>query len=85
MLEIAYILLGLTTGALSGLVGIGGGVLIVPALVYLFGLSQHLAQGTTMALLVAPIGVLGAWIYYKHQYVDIRIALFLALGFFVGS
>jgi hypothetical protein len=82
---VLYILLGLTAGILSGLIGIGGGVIIVPALVFLFGLSQHQAQGTTLALLVPPIGILAAWTYYKHGYVDIKIAAFVALGFFVGS
>jgi len=56
-----YILLGLVTGILSGLIDIGGGTIIVPALVLLFGMSQHLAQGTTLALLVPPIGILAAW------------------------
>jgi hypothetical protein len=60
-----YVLLGLVAGALSGLVGIGGGVLIVPALIFLFGLGQHQAQGTTLALLVPPIGLLAAWTYYR--------------------
>jgi hypothetical protein len=58
---ILYVLLGITAGTLSGLIGIGGGVIIVPALVFVFGLSQHAAQGTTLALLVPPIGILGAW------------------------
>ncbi len=80
-----YLLLGLFAGALSGMIGIGGGVIIVPALVFLFGLSQHQAQGTTMALLVPPIGILAAWTYYKHGFVDLRIAAFVAIGFFVGS
>jgi uncharacterized protein len=80
-----YILLGLTAGVLSGLIGIGGGVIIVPALVFVFGLSQHQAQGTTLALLVPPIGFLAAWTYYKQGYVDIRIAALIAVGFLVGS
>ncbi|MHB9143546.1 MAG: TSUP family transporter [Paludibacter sp.] len=80
-----YVLLGLTAGVLSGVIGIGGGVIIVPALVFLFGLSQHQAQGTTLALLVPPIGILAAWTYYKQGYVDIRIAALVAVGFLVGS
>jgi len=59
-----YVLLGLAVGALSGLIGIGGGVFLVPALIFFFGLSQHQAQGTTLALLVPPIGLLAAWTYY---------------------
>jgi uncharacterized protein len=80
-----YVLLGLVAGGLSGLIGIGGGVLIVPALVFLFGLGQHQAQGTTLALLVPPIGLLAAWTYYRHGYVDLRIAALVAIGFFLGG
>ncbi len=82
---IAYLLLGLAAGILSGLVGIGGGILIVPALVFLFGFSQQQAQGTTLALLVPPIGILAAWTYYKHGFVDIKVAAIIAAGFIVGS
>ena len=80
-----YILLGLVAGTLSGMIGIGGGIIIVPALVFLFGLSQHQAQGTTLALLVPPIGILGAWTYFQKGFVDLRIAAFVCLGFFLGS
>jgi hypothetical protein len=80
-----YILLGLVAGTFSGLIGIGGGTIIVPALVFLFGLSQHLAQGTTLALLVPPIGFLAAWTYYKQGYVDLRIAALICVGFFFGG
>jgi len=82
---ILYVLLGLVAGALSGLIGIGGGVIIVPALVFLFGLSQHQAQGTTLALMVPPIGILAAWTYYRQGFVDITIAALICAGFFVGS
>jgi uncharacterized membrane protein YfcA len=80
-----YILLGIVAGTLSGLIGIGGGVIIVPALVLLFGMSQHHAQGTTLALLIPPIGILAAWTYYKAGYVDVKVAALVAVGFFVGS
>jgi hypothetical protein len=80
-----YVLLGLIAGAFSGLIGVGGGVIIVPALVFLFGLSQHSAQGTTLALLVPPIGLLAAWTYYQEGYVDIHIAALICLGFLVGG
>ena len=80
-----YLLLGLVAGIFSGLIGIGGGVIIVPALVILFGLSQHQAQGTTLALLVPPIGFLAAWTYYQQGYVDLKIAAFICLGFFLGG
>jgi hypothetical protein len=82
---ILYILLGLLTGVFGGMFGLGGGVIIIPALVFLFGLSQHQAQGTTLALLVPPIGLLAAWQYYKQGYVDLKIAAFVCLGFFFGG
>lgn len=80
-----YVLLGLVAGVLSGLIGIGGGVIIVPALIFLFGLSQHEAQGTTLALLIPPVGTLAAWTYYKQGYVNLEIAGFMCAGFFVGG
>jgi hypothetical protein len=82
---IGYLVLGLVAGVLSGLVGIGGGVIIVPALVFLFGMSQHTAQGTTVAMLVLPVGALAAWVYYKQGFVDVSVAALLAAGFFLGS
>jgi uncharacterized protein len=80
-----YIILGLSAGILSGVVGIGGGVLIVPALVFLFGFSQQQAQGTTLALLVPPIGIFAAWTYYQKGFVDIKVAAIIAAGFIAGS
>jgi len=85
MNPILFILLGLGAGILSGLIGIGGGTIIVPALVFIFGLSQHTAQGTTLALLVPPIGILAAWTYYKNGHVDLQIAGLICLGFIVGG
>ncbi|PWB80673.1 MAG: permease [Candidatus Methylomirabilota bacterium] len=86
MVEIvAYIFLGLVAGFSSGLIGIGGGIIIIPTLVFAFGLSQHQAQGTTLALLVPPIGLLAAWTYYSKGYVDLRIAGLICIGFFVGG
>ena len=79
------VLLGVSAGALSGLIGIGGGVIIVPALVFGFGLSQHLAQGTTLALMVPPIGLLAAWTYWQHGDVNLRLAAFVGIGFLLGS
>ena len=82
---LAFLVLGLFVGTLSGTIGIGGGVLITPALIYIFGFSQHQAQGTTLALLVPPIGLLGALTYYRQGYVDIQVALLVCLGFLVGG
>ena len=80
-----YILLGLLVGVFSGIVGIGGGILIIPALVYLFHMSQHKAQGTSLAALLAPIGALAFWEYYKAGNVDLKAGLLIALGFLVGG
>ncbi len=80
-----FIVLGIIAGLLSGLIGIGGGVIIVPALLFIFGFSQHQAQGTTLALLVPPIGILAAWTYFRQGYVDLRAALFICIGFILGS
>jgi uncharacterized membrane protein YfcA len=80
-----YLLLGLIAGSLSGLIGIGGAIIIIPSLVILFGLSQHTAQGTTLALMVPPIGLLAAWTYYKQGFVDFKIAGLICLGFFFGG
>ncbi len=82
---VALIILGLASGGLSGLTGMGGGAIIVPALIYLFGYSIHLAQGTTLALLVPPIGLMAAWAYYKSGFVDVPAAIIMAVGFVVGS
>lgn len=82
---LSYILLGMVTGAISGFIGIGGGILILPVLVLLFGLTQQEAQGTTLALLVPPIGLLAAWTYYKNGFVDLKMALFICIGFFIGG
>jgi len=80
-----YLLLGLIAGSLSGLIGIGGAIIIIPSLVLLFGLSQHTAQGTALALMVPPIGLLAAWTYYKQGFVDFKIAGLICLGFFFGG
>jgi uncharacterized membrane protein YfcA len=80
-----YLLLGLVAGVLGGLLGLGGGLIIIPVLVFLFGLSQQQAQGTTLALMVPPIGILAAWEYYKQGYVDIKIAALICVGFFFGG
>jgi hypothetical protein len=79
------LLLGLVAGVLSGILGIGGGIIIIPAMVFLFGMSQHTAQGTTLALMVPPIGLLAAWAYYKQGFVDLKMAGFICLGFFIGG
>ena len=84
-LTISSLILGLLAGAASGLIGIGGGVIIVPALVLFFGFSEHLAQGTTLAIMIPPIGILAAYEYYKHGYVNLPAAALICLGFLVGG
>ncbi len=82
---IGFIILGLIAGILSGIIGIGGGIIIIPALVYIFGLSQQTAQGTTLALLIPPVGIFAAWAYYKQGYVDVKIAGLICIGFIIGG
>jgi len=79
------ILIGIAAGMLSGLVGIGGGLIIVPALVYFLGMSQHTAQGTSLGLILLPVGILAVLAYYKQGHVDVKIVGLLAIGFIAGS
>ncbi|MCX5709375.1 MAG: TSUP family transporter [Candidatus Omnitrophica bacterium] len=80
-----YLLLGAIAGVLSGLFGIGGGIILIPALVFVFGLTQHQAQGTTLAILLPPIGLLAAWRYWQAGNVNVTIAWLVCLGFFFGG
>jgi len=77
--------IGMAAGILSGVFGIGGGVVIVPALIYLAGFNQHRATGTSLAVLLPPIGFAAMWEYYRHQNVDIRAAMIIAAAVFVGG
>jgi hypothetical protein len=83
--NILSILIGLIAGISSGFFGIGGAVILIPALVYVFKFSQHLAQGTTLATLLLPIGILAVMKYYKSGNVNIQVALFIAFGFLIGG
>ena len=85
MPQLLYLLIGLIGGLFSGLFGIGGGAIMVPALVYLFGLTQHQAQGTCLAILLPPIGILAVLRYYQAGHVNWTIAIFIALGFVFGA
>lgn len=76
---------GLLAGFLSGMVGIGGGIIIVPVLVYFLGFSQHQAQGTTLFMFLLPIGILGVMNYHKQGYVDYKTALIICTTFVFGS
>lgn len=78
-------LIGLAAGMLSGLLGLGGAIIIIPALVMFLGFSQQMAQGTTLIMMVLPVGALAAWQYYQQGFVEIKTALILAVMFFVGG
>lgn len=80
-----YVALGLVGGTLAGLLGIGGAIIVVPALVYLFGFEQKMAQGTTLAMLIPPIGLLAVWQYYQQNAVDFKVAGVLCIGMFLGG
>jgi uncharacterized membrane protein YfcA len=82
---VAGLALGVIIGIISGLVGLGGGAILIPALVYLYGMSQHKAQGTSLATLLLPIGIFAFWKYYKAGNVDMRLAILIAIGFTVGG
>ncbi|MBU1999053.1 MAG: sulfite exporter TauE/SafE family protein [Candidatus Omnitrophota bacterium] len=85
MNQLLYIGLGLVAGVFAGMLGIGGGLILIPALVFWFGLTQHQAQGTTLAIMVPPIGLLAALRYYYNGNVKLGIAGFICLGFFFGG
>lgn len=82
-----YVLLalGLVAGFLSGLIGIGGGIIIVPVLVYMLHIDQKMAQGTTLFMFMLPIGILGVYNYYKAGQVDFKSALIISITFILGS
>lgn len=82
---LGLLIIGVFAGYVSGLAGIGGGILLVPALVYFLGFSEHQAQGTTLALMLPPIGLLATWQYYKEGYVDIKVAAIIIIGFVLGN
>ncbi|MFL5765314.1 MAG: TSUP family transporter [Bacteroidia bacterium] len=77
--------IGLAAGMLSGMVGVGGGIIIVPALVYFMAMSQHEAQGTSLAVLLLPVGIFAVINYYRAGFVDIRTTLIIASTFVIGG
>ena len=79
------ILVGLAAGFLAGTFGVGGGIIIVPALVFVFGMTQHQAQGTSLVVLLFPVGILAVWNYYKQGFVNFKFALVLILFFVIGG
>jgi hypothetical protein len=82
---VILIFIGIFAGFTGGALGLGGGVVIVPALVFIMGFSQHEAQGTSLAVLIFPVALLGAYNYYRSGYVNVKYVLILALAFFIGS
>jgi len=79
------LVVGVMAGMLSGLVGLGGGVIIVPALVYFLGFSQHQATGTSLGILLLPAGIFAVMNYYKKGYIDIKVVLLMFVGFLLGG
>ncbi|WP_300570145.1 sulfite exporter TauE/SafE family protein [Flavobacterium sp.] len=82
---VSLIIIGLLAGMLSGLVGVGGGIIMVPLLVLLVGFSQHQAQGTSLTVLLVPVTAVAVFNYYKEGYVNWRYAMIIAVFFVVGS
>jgi uncharacterized membrane protein YfcA len=80
-----FVIIGVLGGISAGFFGIGGGIVIVPALIYWAGFSQHMATGTSIAVLLPPIGLAAAFEYYRHGNVDVRAALILAVTMFLGT
>jgi uncharacterized membrane protein YfcA len=79
------IIVGLLSGILAGVFGIGGAILVIPALVFVLGLSQHEAQGTSLAFMLPPVGILATWNYWKDGHVNWKFALILSITFVVGA
>jgi len=82
---LGFLAIGAVTGAVSGMLGIGGGVFVIPAMVYLFGFDQKMATGTSLGMLLPPIGILAFWQYYKADLVNVPAVLLLVAGFVAGS
>lgn len=82
---ILLIIVGIVAGVLAGLFGIGGGIVVIPALIYIFGMSQHQAQGTSIAFLLLPVGILAFMNYYREGYINIKFAAILAVAFVIGG
>lgn len=79
------IVIGFAAGVLSGTLGVGGGIILIPALIYLFGMSQHMAQGTSLAILLPPTGILAAITYHKQGFVHWKYAIVIMCIFVFGA
>ena len=82
---LTLIVIGIITGVMAGMLGIGGAIIMIPALVFFMGFSQQMAQGTSLAVMLPPIGIIAAYNYYKAGQVNIKIAIILAVCFLAGS
>jgi hypothetical protein len=82
---LGFLLIGAAVGAVSGMFGIGGGVFVIPAMVYFYGFNQKMATGTSLGMLLPPIGILAFWQYYKADLVDVPAVVLLIAGFLAGS
>ena len=82
---IMLLAIGLVTGIMAGMLGIGGAIIMVPALVFIMGFSQHMAQGTSLAVMLPPIGIIAAYNYWNAGQVNLKFALILAVAFIIGS
>ena len=84
-MPILFVVIGLLAGVLSGMFGIGGGIVIVPALLLIAKMSPLTATGTSLGALLMPVGALGAWEYYRNGNIEIKASLLIALGLFAGA
>jgi len=82
---ILLLAIGVVTGVMAGMLGIGGAIIMVPALVFIMGFSQQMAQGTSLAVMLPPIGIIAAYNYWKAGQVNLKFALILAVAFLIGS
>lgn len=82
---IVLVLIGLIAGIFGGMFGIGGGLIVIPALVFFMGLTQHQAEGTNLAFMLAPVGLLAVINYYNSGYVNIKYSLIIAVAFVIGA
>jgi uncharacterized protein len=82
---LTLIVIGIITGVMAGMLGIGGAIIMIPSLVFFMGFSQQMAQGTSLAVMLPPIGIIAAYNYYKAGQVDIKFAIILAICFLIGS
>jgi hypothetical protein len=82
---LGFLAIGAFTGAVSGMFGIGGGIFVIPAMVWLYGFDQKMATGTSLGMLLPPIGIAAFWHYYKAELVNVPAVLLLVAGFLAGS